>query len=81
MPPPPQASSFPGGYDFARMVWFNGVGATGYPLGTTVVTHAAPSPVGVEEWLNDARARLTKRIERAVGGDAGAISAGFVTGD
>ena len=78
---PPQGPSFPSGYDFARMAWFNGVGATGYPLGVPVVTRAAPPPAGIQEWLDDARARLTKRIERAVGGDAGAISAAFVTGD
>ena len=78
---PPQGPSFPGGYDFARREWFDGLGATGYPLGTTVVTRPAPPPAGVAAWLDDVRARLTRRIEAAVGGDAGAISAAFVTGD
>ena len=40
-----------------------------------------PPRGGVAAWLDDFRARLTKRIEAAVGGDAGAISAAFVTGD
>lgn len=78
---PPQGPSFPGGYDFARTLWFAQIGATGYPLGTAVVTRAAPPPAGVAAWLDDARTRLTRRIERAVPGDAGAISAAFVTGD
>ena len=78
---PPQGPSFPGGYDFARTLWFAQIGATGYPLGTTVVTRAAPPPSGIEDWLDDARARLTRRIEGQVPGDAGAISAAFVTGD
>jgi competence protein ComEC len=42
---------------------------------------ARPPRGGVAAWLDDFRARLTKRIEAAVGGDAGAISAAFVTGD
>lgn len=78
---PPAGPSFPGGYDFARRAWFAQLGATGYPLGPTIVTMPAPPPAGAEAWLDDLRARLTRRIEAAIGGDAGAISAAFVTGD
>ena len=78
---PPQGPSFPGGYDFARTLWFSQIGATGYPLGTAVITRAAGAPNGIGEWLEAARARLTRRIEAQVPGDAGAISAAFVTGD
>ena len=78
---PPQGPSFPGGYDFARTLWFSQIGATGYPLGTAVITRAAGAPNGIGEWLDAARARLTRRIEAQVPGDAGAISAAFVTGD
>ena len=78
---PPQGPSFPGGYDFARTVWFSQIGATGYPLGTAVITRTAGTPNGIGEWLDAARARLTRRIEAQVPGDAGAISAAFVTGD
>ena len=77
---PPAGPSYPGGYDFARRAWFAGIGATGYPLGPVTVT-AAPPPRGPEAWLDALRARLTRRIEAAVGGPAGAISAAFVTGD
>ena len=78
---PPQGPSFPGGYDFARTLWFSQIGATGYPLGTAVITRTAGTPNGIGEWLDAARARLTRRIEAQVPGDAGAISAAFVTGD
>ncbi len=78
---PPQGPSFPGGYDFARTLWFAQIGATGYPLGTAVVDHAAPPLAGLAARLDDFRARLTRRIEAQVPGDAGAISAAFVTGD
>ncbi len=78
---PPQGPSFPGGYDFARTLWFAQIGATGYPLGQAIVDRPAPPPSGIAAWLDDARARLTRRIETQVPGDAGAISAAFVTGD
>ncbi|MGI4879642.1 MAG: ComEC/Rec2 family competence protein, partial [Janthinobacterium lividum] len=78
---PPAGPSYPGGYDFARRAWFAGIGATGYPLGPVTVTAPAPPPAGLEAWLADLRARLTRRIEAAVDGPAGAISAAFVTGD
>ena len=78
---PPQGPSFPGGYDFARTLWFNQIGATGYPLGTPFITRSAPPPSGIDGWLDAARTRLTQRIEAQVPGDAGAISAAFVTGD
>lgn len=78
---PPQGPSYPGGYDFARTLWFARIGATGYPLGQAVVTRPAPPPAGITAWLDAARTRLTRRIEGQVPGDAGAISAAFVTGD
>ena len=78
---PPAGPAYPGGYDFARRAWFEGLGATGYPLGPVVVTAAAPPPSGVAAWLAAVRTRLNARIEAAVPGAAGAVSAAFVTGD
>ncbi len=77
---PPQGPSFPGGYDFARTLWFAQIGATGYPLGTAVVTPSAAARSGLVAALADFRGRLTRRLE-SVGGDAGGMAAAFVTGD
>lgn len=78
---PPAAASVPGGYGFARRAWFQRLGASGYPLGPVTVTAPPQPPDGLLAWLDRARARLTKRIESGVRGDAGAMAAAFVTGD
>ena len=78
---PPAAAAVPGGYEFARRAWFAGIGATGFPLGAPVVIAPAPAPSGAIAWIDDSRAGLSRRIMAAVPGEAGAISAAFVTGD
>ena len=78
---PPTGAAIPGGYDFARRAWFDGVGANGFPLGPLVITAPAPPPSGILARLAAARALLTLRIRTAVPGEAGAIAAAFVTGD
>lgn len=78
---PPAGPGYPGGYDFARRAWFSGLVATGYPLGTVVVTADAPPPTGLAARFANLRVRLTARLQAAVPGPAGAISAAFVTGD
>ncbi len=78
---PPAAAAVPGGYDFARRAWFAGIGATGFALGTPVVTEPAPPPPGPVAWLDAARRRLTAHIRTVLPGEAGAVAAAFVTGD
>jgi competence protein ComEC len=78
-PPPPPA--FPGGYDFARNAWFEGIGATGVALGPVTLVSPAPPPDGWAARLAMTRARLTARMQAAIPGAAGAIAAALVTGD
>lgn len=78
---PPAGAAIPGGYDFARRAWFDGVGASGFPLGSLTITAPAPPPQGLIARLAAARLALTRRIRAAVPGEAGAIAAAFVTGD
>ncbi|WP_082449545.1 ComEC/Rec2 family competence protein [Sphingomonas sp. Leaf231] len=73
MPPAPPA--VPGAYDFSRVAWFAGLGASGRgfaPL--TVVTAASDTGAGVRE-------RLTAHIEARLPGSAGGIAAALATGD
>lgn len=72
MPPPPAA--VPGAYDYQRVAWFAGVGATGRGFAPVEVT--AP---GRDAW--SLRARLSGHITGTVPGSAGGIAAALATGD
>lgn len=78
---PPPGPSVPGGYDFARRAWFEGVGAVGYALGAPVLLKPAPPPGDARAWLDDLRRRLTQRIQSQIKGPAGGIAAALVAGD
>ena len=81
---PPSGAAVPGGFDLARRLWFDGIGATGVALGPVTVT--AP-PQGrarlwlqAQLWLQERRAALQALISERLPGEAGAVSAAFVTG-
>ena len=42
---PPLAPLRPGGYDFARDLYFQGIGATGFALGTIKLAEAPEPPI------------------------------------
>lgn len=80
-PPPPP--SLPGGYDFARAAWFEGLGAVGYAVAAAQVV-GDPSGGGEEAiglWLAHLRYRVTRRIAGTIGGEAGAVAAALITGE
>ena len=77
--PPPQAG-LPGGYDYARVAWFQRIGATGRALGTIAIM-AAAEQASFWGWVDRIRAELTAHIHAKVPGSAGGIAAAFVTGD
>jgi competence protein ComEC len=80
--PPPEPSS-PGGYDFARWAYYQGIGAVGYAYGRPKPI-AAPRPDGFWESLaarvERLRDRMTRRIRAVIPGARGAIAAALVTG-
>jgi competence protein ComEC len=78
---PPPGPSAPGGYDFARRAWFEGIGAAGFALGDVRVIAAAPPPSGARAWLTDVRTRVTARMQQGVGGPSGGVAAALITGD
>lgn len=71
---PPAQPALPGGYDFARRVWFERLGATGSVLGPVRVVAAAPQG-------SNLRQRLSQHVQSQVDGPAGAIAATLATGD
>src|SRR3712207_8471434 len=71
--PLPEAAR-PGGYDFARDAYFNGIGAVGSLSGRIEVrAPPAPPPLGlvVTATIDRARNALTRRIADVIGGQAG----------
>ncbi|MFO7856702.1 MAG: ComEC/Rec2 family competence protein [Paracoccaceae bacterium] len=76
---PPGAPVEPGGFDFRRHAWFEGLGAVGFARGPAVAAPALGS-----ESLQDAVARwrgtLTDGILEALPGREGAFAAAILTG-
>jgi competence protein ComEC len=71
----PQGASVPGGFDFARVAWFQRLGATGKAIGP-VKRVSAPQAGGA-----GLRDRLSAHIRTRLDGSAGGIASAFATGD
>ena len=71
---PPAGPVSPGGYDFARAAWFQGIGATGRGFAPVRMLRLADQGPGL-------RQRLSQRITAQVPGSAGGIAAALATGD
>lgn len=72
MPPAPPA--VPGAYDFERVAWFDGLGATGRGFVPVEIVSPGEAKSGLRE-------RLTAHVQSQVEGSAGGIAAALVTGD
>ncbi len=79
---PPEGPVRPGGYDFARVAFFEKIGATGFGAKDIRLLPAVPEGLAARAAaaLERLRARLTARITSAVGGPEGAVAAALVTG-
>lgn len=77
MPPPEPVE--PGGFDYARQIWFEGIGAVGFAY--SVPELRAPAPAGFANALGQLRDAITTRIQTAIPGPAGAVAAALVTGE
>src|SRR5215210_3147916 len=79
----PLAPLRPGGYDFARDLYFQGIGAVGFVLGSVKIVDP-PTPPGL--WLRylsamgALRDAIDARIRAVVPGDRGAIASALITG-
>ncbi|RYE71571.1 MAG: ComEC/Rec2 family competence protein, partial [Oxalobacteraceae bacterium] len=80
---PPFSATRPGGYDFARDIYFHEIGASGFVLGTIKST---PAPTDGGWWLSYAAAiarmrdAIDARIRQVLSGDARAIASALLTG-
>lgn len=67
----------PGGYDFARRAWFDGLAATGSAIGEVEVVGGAQAEIG----LAGVQRALAAHVRQQVDGSAGTIAAAFASGD
>ena len=76
---PPPMPLVPGGYDFSRQAWFQGIGAVGYAIGRPMQLKSSEGSVGL--WLERQRQSLTRRIVGSIGRPGiGVVAAALVTG-
>jgi competence protein ComEC len=80
---PPLGPLRPGGYDFARDMYFHQIGASGFVLGRIRTAEAPHAP---SLWLRYAtaidgmREAIDRRIRTVLPGDQGAIASALITG-
>ncbi|WP_072391249.1 ComEC/Rec2 family competence protein [Hyphomicrobium sp. CS1GBMeth3] len=81
---PPAIPALPGGYDFSRWAWFQGIGATGYAINPPeIVTAADPDSLyqKMRSALERLRQGIAERVRAAVPGETGAIAVSLITGE
>lgn len=74
---PPAPPLVPGGYDFARRAWFDGLAATGASYGD--ITVIAPGPAA--DGFSTLQRSLSAHVRDRLAGSAGTIAAAFASGD
>jgi competence protein ComEC len=82
----PAEPALPGGYDFARWAWFQGIGATGYAIqpAEIIAAHAGEQQSllrRTSEAIERLRQAIGERIRAAVPGETGAIAVSLITGE
>lgn len=80
---PPSGPVMPGGYDFARAAFYEGIGAYGFAYGAAKPAAIGPAPLDIRLARPLARLRHTirRRIEQALPGDPGHVAAALIVGD
>jgi competence protein ComEC len=77
---PPLAPSEPGGFDFRRLAWYEGLGAVGYTR--TPVLAAAPAQDGAAGLhIHRLRMQISAGVQDRLPNDAGAFASAILTGD
>ena len=80
---PPPGAAYPGGFDFGRSMWFDGIGATGFGLGR-VQPAPAPRPLPLDlraaAWLDATREAIAGRIRASLSGMEAGVAVALVTG-
>jgi len=81
---PPAEPALPGGFDFARVAWFEGIGAVGFSLkAPEIVTAGGENDFAllVRAYIEDIRREIATRISMALPGERGALATALITGE
>lgn len=77
---PPNGPVEPGGFDFQRKAWFDGLGAVGYTrTPVLLLEEAGAGKAGL--FIHHLRMRISAGIRNMLDGDVGAFAAAIMTGD
>lgn len=80
----PSRPALPGGFDYARLAWFDGIGGVGYAFAAPVIDGAA-NPQGLRARyaiaIEAVRQAIDARILAALPGENGAIASALITGE
>jgi len=80
---PPLEPLRPGGYDFARDMYFQRIGASGFAVGSIRIAEPPRAPtlwLRYASVLDGMRDAINKRIRAVLPGDQGAIASALITG-
>ncbi|WP_333794668.1 ComEC/Rec2 family competence protein [Hyphomicrobium sp.] len=81
---PPAIPALPGGYDFARWAWFQGIGATGFAVQAPKIVATADKgslQQRARAALQRLRRAIGERVTTALPGETGAIAVSLITGE
>ncbi len=77
---PPSGPVEPGGFDFQRQAWFDGLGAVGYTR-TPVLALRTAEEGAAGLAVHRMRMRISSAVQRILPGEDGAFAAALMTGD
>lgn len=77
---PPSGPAEPGGFDFQRMAWFEGLGAVGYTR-TPVLLGAEAFNGATGLWVYRQRVAISQGVQARLPTESGAFAAAIMTGD
>lgn len=74
---PPQGPVEPGGFDFRRHAWFQGLGAVGYTRVPVLLAEEDGAGLAIAKW----RAGIGARVRTVLPGDVGGFAVAVITGE
>ncbi|TAH32409.1 MAG: ComEC family competence protein [Alphaproteobacteria bacterium] len=77
---PPNGPTTPGGYDFARQLYFDGIGGVGFAMGNVEILRRNEAG-GFMMWVEALRDNIIQDVYRYLDGDTAAVTAALITSE